>query len=505
MTVDDDAAFAAGSASFMDWLSSQPGVSISPTITLADLRAHNQGRGVLATRDLEPGTVLFTLPRDVLLDVGNSRCHNVIPELAELDRFTALIIALLAEGGRADSKWAPYFDILPRTFATPMFWAQEELKELAGTTVLALLGKEEAETTYREVVAPLVKKYDGVFDGCDTSLERYHRMGSLILAYSFDVEKEPSGEEEDDNDEEVVDEVDEGSGDEDQEDSTAIADEGDMQVDIDIASSASSVTSTDNEEAKFIKAMVPLADMLNGDSDLCNAKLFYTASGALEMRAVKPIPAGAQVYNTYGVLPNADLLRRYGYTRPGRTKHDVVELDMQIVLDIAGHSLSPLHMQKRIEFIQALDTELAKEGDDEDLLLDDSLQLTAITAAVPTAAMQLTHILTLPPAAFRTLRKRGLEAVAAGGLPPRKVLKNDEQRELWTKILRKKLSEYANSDDADGGVVADENLVIEAAANENLRNAVVVRLSEKKIITSALDKVQQWHASSRPTKRRRQE
>lgn len=66
------------------------------------------------------------------------------------------------------------------------------------------------------------------------------------------------------------------------------------------------------------------------------------------MRAIKPIGSGEQIYNTYGDLPNADLLRRYGYTRFGKTKNDVVEIATQLAIDSAAVNLSELHLKKRV-------------------------------------------------------------------------------------------------------------------------------------------------------------
>ena len=49
------------------------------------------------------------------------------------------------------------------------------------------------------------------------------------------------------------------------------------------------------------------------------ARLFYEKD-SLNMVAVKPIMLGEQIWNTYGDLPNAELLRRYGHV-------DIIPLD----------------------------------------------------------------------------------------------------------------------------------------------------------------------------------
>ncbi|KAK7205767.1 hypothetical protein BZA70DRAFT_276993 [Myxozyma melibiosi] len=494
MTNQDD--FDARSQAFLSWLQSEPGAQISSSIKLADLRSQNQGRAVLATTEIAEGDVLFSIPRTTILSVENSGIAARVPEIAELDRWTGLIVTMMAED-RADSRWKKYFDVLPRAFTTPMFWSEEELGELAGTTVLDQLGKEEAETTYRDVVKPLMDKYPGVFGKVDCSLEAYHRMGSVILSYSFDVERDP----EDEDEEEDVTKLPEAESDEEDEEEEGDKSENAMEVDEEhevVEVEEVVEEEDDDEDEKFLKAMVPLADMLNGDSDLCNAKLFYSKD-QLEMRATKPIAKDEQIFNTYGDLPNADLLRRYGYTRFGKTKNDVVEIPTQIAIDAAGVNLSELHLKKRMDFMLEYD-----EQQDEDLL-DDSIQITISTCAIPTSALLLTYILMLKPAAFRDLRKQGFEAVSA---IPRKSLKSAEQQDLWLSILRKKMNMYKTD------VVTDENLILETKADQNLnlRNAIEVRLSEKRILEATIKKVKDWKIrvnkskeliSSRPTKRAR--
>ncbi|KAK9360953.1 hypothetical protein V1504DRAFT_122158 [Lipomyces starkeyi] len=492
------------SDAFMDWLRGQSGVRIASKISLRDLRAQQQGRGVIASADINEGELLFSIPRSVTLSIENSGITEKVPEILELDHWIGMIVTLMAEN-KPDSRWKPYFDVLPKNFTTPMFWSKSDLEELSGTTVLTQLGKDDAEATYRDVVLPIVKKHPDVFGKIDHSIDAYHRMGSLILSYSFDIEREgqsdenewdgdgneeeklveelPAVEESDSDDEEVSAEAEN----EDENDTLNENDEGVIEVEEE---------EDNDDDQKFLKAMVPLADMLNGDSDLCNAKLFYSKEN-LEMRATKFIPERSQVYNTYGDLPNADLLRRYGYVRYGKTKNDVVEVETQLVIDSTAHRLSETHLKKRIDFMIEVD----QEEDEE--LLDDYIQISISSSAIPTSALLLTYILMLNPTAFRSLKKQGHDAVQS---ITRKELKSEEQRELWTAIIKKKLALYKTD------IVTDENLILETPpdVNHNLRNAIEVRLSEKRILEAAMNKVRGWKIkdkkrrkefSTRPSKR----
>jgi N-lysine methyltransferase SETD6 len=67
------------------------------------------------------------------------------------------------------------------------------------------------------------------------------------------------------------------------------------------------------------------------------------------MRSVRPIAESVQIYNTYGNLPNADLLRRYGYVIPG-SKDDVVEISSELIIrKISRHSEE--EMRRRIDIL----------------------------------------------------------------------------------------------------------------------------------------------------------
>lgn len=110
-----------------------------------------------------------------------------------------------------------------------------------------------------------------LFDSAMHNASLFHVCGSLIMAYSFHDELNPlkQNKEEDDEEEE-------------------------------------------EEEEEGLLAMVPMADMLNHKTGYNNARLFHEPDG-LHMKAIKTIQEGEQIYNTYGELCNADLLRKYGF------------------------------------------------------------------------------------------------------------------------------------------------------------------------------------------------
>ena len=65
------------------------------------------------------------------------------------------------------------------------------------------------------------------------------------------------------------------------------------------------------------------------------ARLFQEETG-LVMKAIKPISAGAEIFNDYGEIPRADLLRRYGYVTDNYSPYDLVELSLELICHAAG-------------------------------------------------------------------------------------------------------------------------------------------------------------------------
>lgn len=206
---------------------------------------------------------------------------------------------------RSSSRWKPYFDILPSStdFDTPIFWSKDELAELQASALRHKIGKAEADAQFREHILPLVRQHSDVFVAStgqdqatedDVLLALCHRMGSTIMAYAFDLESSggPAGD-----------------------------------------ADSEGYASGEEDEA-LPKGMVPLADMLNADADRNNAKLYY-GDDAVEMKAIKDIKAGEEIFNDYGPLPRSDLLRRYGYVSDRYAQYDVVEVTREMVVEAA--------------------------------------------------------------------------------------------------------------------------------------------------------------------------
>lgn len=317
--------FSVRSARFVDWLKSN-GAVISNKIEVCDYREAGQGRGIRATAGIDEDELLFSIPRSLVISVENNTSAVAdflqSKNASDLSEWSKLIVAMLLS--QNSDAYKPYFEILPKTFDTLMFWSQNELYSLKGSYVVEKIGREEAELEYNSNIRPLFEN-----SNVDCSLEAYHRMGSLIMAYSFDIPPRETVLNEEDGEDSYIE---------------------------------------DDEENGFIKAMIPLADTLNAHTKLCNARLFPSEDGeTLEMRSIKPIGEHEQIYNSYGELPNSDLLRRYGYCEPGGNDFDVVEVKTPDLLATmkANLQLSDESVRKFLKYLTKLDEE------DDVLLLDE--------------------------------------------------------------------------------------------------------------------------------------
>ncbi|GAA5862414.1 hypothetical protein JCM3774_002508 [Rhodotorula dairenensis] len=383
-------------AGFLDWFVSQGG-SVHPAVGFKQWEG--QGRGCVALQDIEPDTVLFSIPRSILLTTSTAALPSLLPaeEWAELAGWTPLILSMMYEYLRT-STWKPYFSLLPSEFDSLMFWSDDELAELEGSNVLSKIGRDEADEIYAETVRPLVEKHAAVFgDADDYSAELFHRMGSLVLSRSFHVDSKPETEEDEDED----------SDDEEEEEREDVAD----------------------------VAMVPFADILNAQSGADNARLFYEPT-TLNMMSTSHIPAGAQIYNTYADPPNSDLLRRYGHVDEVN-KADLVEIGLETVVDLVGEAagLKEAEREARAEWLLEMG-------------LDDTFSIET-DHKLPDELVSAVRAFLLTPEEYAKAQKKES--------PPKPKL--DAQSATWArKILDHRIGEYKTSIADDETLLQDASL-----------------------------------------------
>ncbi|KAI4912956.1 hypothetical protein J4E85_010931 [Alternaria conjuncta] len=436
--------FDGASQTFLAWLKAS-GAEISPKVKLQDLRNQDAGRGVIATEPIAEHELLFRIPRASILSVENSILSREIPAstFALLGPWLSLILVMLYEyhNGSA-SNWAPYFAVLPTEFNTLMFWSEDELAELQASAVVTKIGKEGADEAFTEQLLPVIEEFaEIVFSGDERAkdkakemrspenLELMHKMGSLIMAYAFDVEPATPSKEVDEE---------------------GFAEE--------------------EEDAALPKGMVPLADMLNADADRCNARLFYEKD-CLEMKALKPIPVGEEIFNDYGSLPRSDLLRRYGYVTDNYAQYDVVEIPAELVTEILVRD--GIWHQDRMEYL------------DEQEVIDSGYDIAAsnpftLQESLSPEVVILVESMLLPSEEYERLSSKGR-------LPkPERI--TSKGAEALQKIVQARIAQYATSLEDDLKTFGQVPPVDAASPKQRrLAMAKAVRIGEKQLLAQTKD------------------
>jgi SET domain-containing protein 6 len=355
-----------------------------------------------------------------------------------LGPWASLILVMLYEYFNGDaSNWAAYFSVLPADFNTLMYWTEDELAELQASAVVNKIGKESANEMFLEQLLPVIKEIAPIFFAGDErapqraeelrderNLALMHRMGSLIMAYAFDIEPTIS------------------------------------KKDVDEEGYAS-----EDEDAALPKGMVPLADMLNADADRNNARLFYEAN-SLDMKALKSIRAGEEIFNDYGPLPRSDLLRRYGYITDNYAQYDVAEVSMDLVTDLAG--TAGIYSEARIAYLDEQD--VIDTGYDIFVSAPFTLQ-----ESLSPELVVLVETLLLPGEEFERLQGKGK-------LPkPEKMTSHGA--EFLLRLVQTRLAQYATSLEGDTSDYAGVPSIAGHDAKERrFAMAKAVRIGEKRLL-----------------------
>ncbi|GBG92010.1 hypothetical protein CBR_g54105 [Chara braunii] len=102
---------------------------------------------------------LAITPATVMSDREYGVVYQELLESEQVDERLLVIVFLMVERWRGrKSKWAPYIDLLPATFTVPLYFSEEELKEIEGTVLhsATLSKKKVLHRTYEGVICPVL-------------------------------------------------------------------------------------------------------------------------------------------------------------------------------------------------------------------------------------------------------------------------------------------------------------------------------------------------------------
>ncbi|KAJ5902528.1 hypothetical protein N7495_003056 [Penicillium taxi] len=440
------------SRDLISWLHVCPGVRINPKINLADLRSKGAGRGLVAGANIAEGEELFSIPRSIILSVENSGLKSLLlqNELEALGPWLSLMLVMIYEYSQdAASNWKLYLSMMPNRFDTLMFWSPDELRELQASAIVDKIGKQSADESILQKILPIVRANPQLFPaikgpadyagdaGAVALLQLAHGMGSLIMAYAFDIEKveDDEGDDEGENEDENYE--------------------------------------TDDEDEQLPKGMVPLADLLNADADRNNARL-YQEGDSFVMKAIKHVQQGEEIFNDYGEIPRADLLRRYGYVTDNYAQFDVIELSIRDVCQVAG--LQDDHGQPRLDLLEKHD--VLEDG----YVIPRPLANATLENIIPAELVLLLTVLTQTPEDFEERR--------AKNKLPKRVALDVNQAGLLYKVLQVKQAQYGTSIAHDihllSGLLPPNAPEALEGTPRRLKMALQVRIGEKEVLQAIM-------------------
>jgi len=102
------------------------------------------GNGVVATRAIDAGQPIAVVPAKLMLPASQLHKSTALAHVVAKDPIVenvpglalALVVLDEALNKKQDSFWAPYLDVLPRSFSIPLFFTVDEVWELRGSPAL---------------------------------------------------------------------------------------------------------------------------------------------------------------------------------------------------------------------------------------------------------------------------------------------------------------------------------------------------------------------------------
>lgn len=343
-----------------------------------------------AVSDVDQGETLASIPKEACITVYTTELTDILAE-EELAGGLGLVIAVWYEKGLGKlSKWSGYLMSMREREYLPIFWSEEELKQLQGTEVSGCTDSDrrDIEEDYEQHVVPLMQKYPEAFKNVsDTSLEAFKNAASLVASRAFAVDEEHGdgmvpladvfnhkvsivklsddyaihGAEDTSSDSSYHSGEEEGGGEEEEE----------HDHDDDDSTAGLQHLPCPQEDEDFTMCGMKQANQL--PLRLHIAIIDDTENDSLKIIAASPIERGKEIFNTYGELGNAELVKKYGFCVP-ENPFTFVSLDKSCVFSAVENLVKRTAKRRKIQgknvygSIQQIlveQTMLADESDDE--------------------------------------------------------------------------------------------------------------------------------------------
>ncbi|CAN6898345.1 unnamed protein product [Brassica oleracea] len=467
---------------FKKWMKAN-GVDCSDALDLVE--DQNDAVSVKASRDLKEGDVVANISKTACLTVKTSGAREMI-ESAELDGPLALSVAIMYERGLGqESPWAGYLQILPFQEDLPLVWPLDELDSLLSGTEIHKDVKKDHGLVYEdweENIVPLTPLLPENVDRGSFGIKEYLAAKSLIASRSFEIDDYhgwgmvP-----------LADLFNHKTGEEDVHFTAELPhSESDSEADETDNSDAASAATDEEDETSSKNSTSPEQSLEDENTDEEakeeeDSSMLQDDVSSLEMIMVKNVPAGAEVYNTYGLIGNAALLHRYGFTELDNL-YNIVNIDLDLVTEWSTSSFTTRYTRARLALFKKLGYnseyfEVSSTGEPE------------------TELLMLLNILLLPDDTYNKLdlaltgdcvSKEGREItigkhkVKFGESCSSDVLLTDGVCEALLAIVDKREGLYGTSSSLEDDVVKVESCVL--PRDRRLYHSLVLRVSERRIL-----------------------
>ncbi|KAK7278342.1 hypothetical protein RJT34_23370 [Clitoria ternatea] len=448
-----------------------------------------EGIAVRALRQLKEGDVVSKIPKAGCLTIKTSGACEII-EGAGLDGLLGLAFAIMYErslGG--DSPWDAYLQFSPYQEHVPIVWSLSEVNDLLYGTELHQTVLEDKALIYedwKENILPILDLESPKLEPKFFDIEQYFAVKSLISSRSFQIDDYhgfgmvP-----------LADLFNHKTGAEDVH-FTAMSSNYESDTDVDGSNNDEGIVDEEvlTQNSSLDSTALDNAHVGNGivsDSE-CSSDTENDTS-MLEMIMIKDVSAGAEVFNTYGLLGNAALLYRYGFTEQDNS-YDIVNIDLQLVLQWCSCVFSDRHGRARVSLWKRLGYSACDGSENTEyfeISFDGEPQIELLI---------LLYIMLLPDSAYH---KIDLSASVAGNTheSSETTLLNDHiflekasnmsKKTLLTKEICDALLSLADMRESLYGLKSIED-DIEAlarcslAGEKKLYHSLVLRISERKIL-----------------------
>ncbi len=314
-----------------------------------------------AASDVDQGETLATIPKEACITVYTTELTDVLAE-EELAGGLGLVIAVWYEKGLGKaSKWSEYFASMKDGEYLPIFWSEEELKQLQGTEVCGCVDQDrlDIEEDYEQHVVPLLEKYPDTFRiVSDTSVEAFKNAASLVASRAFAVDEEHGdgmvpladvfnhkvsivklsdeyaihGAEDTSSENSYHQEEDDNDDNDDNDDQAPVGSCGFPRLQHD----DEDLTMCGMKQANALPLRLHIAIIDDSENE------------SLKIIAASSVERGKEMFNTYGELGNAELVKKYGFCVP-ENPFTFVTLDKNQIFSAVEESVKRTTKRRKIQ------------------------------------------------------------------------------------------------------------------------------------------------------------